>query len=106
MFKYWVIDTKVKVLPNSSLPQDGSKYYYGRSIVPDDSKDQAVFRLTSALEEDFILVEDVSSVVLYENNAWNSDKDEDYETVESFERAKTTGNIEFGCFISELSMED
>ncbi|MFA0813958.1 hypothetical protein [Microbulbifer epialgicus] len=103
---FWVIDTKVKVLPQSSLPQDGSTFYFGRSIVPDESRENAVARLTAALEEDFMLVEEVSRVATYDSQQWDTEADEDYETKESYEEAKQTGEIVFGCFASELSMED
>ncbi|BBM00190.1 hypothetical protein [Microbulbifer sp. GL-2] len=103
---FWVIDTKVKVLPQSSLPQDGSTFYFGRSIVPDESRENAVARLTATLEEDFMLVEEVSRVATYDSQQWDTEADEDYETKESYEEARQTGGIVFGCFASELSMED
>lgn len=106
MSTLWVIDTKVRVLPKSSLPQDGSTYYFGRSVVPEDSKEEAVAKLTAALEEDFMIVEEVSSAVDYESKSWDSEMDEDFETNESLEKAKLTGNIMLGCFVSELSLED
>lgn len=103
---FWVIDTKVKVLPQSSLPQDGSTFYFGRSIVPDASKESAVTRLTDALEDDFMIVEEASRVVTYNSQRWDSEADEDFETNESYEKAEQTGKIVFGCFSSELSLED
>ncbi len=104
--EYWVIDIKVKVLPQSSLPQDGSTYYYGRSIVPDTSKNEAISRLTAQLESEYIIVDEVLNAVPYQSKLWDSEEDEDFETNESFESAKETGEIELGCFASELSMED
>lgn len=103
---YWVIDTKLKVLPQSSVPQDGSTYYLGRSIVPEGSMESAVARLSSALEEDHIILEEVSNIVDYESRQWNSEEDEDFETNESYEEAKNTGSIAFGCFTSEYSLGD
>ncbi|WNZ57424.1 hypothetical protein QT397_08825 [Microbulbifer sp. MKSA007] len=103
---FWVVDTKVRVLPQSSLPQDGSTFYFGRSIVPDESKESAVARLTAALEEDFMLVEEVSNVTTYDSQQWETEADEDFETKESYKEALQTGEIAFGCFSSELSMED
>lgn len=103
---YWVVDTKVKVLPKSSIPQDGSTYYFGRSIVPEDSKESAIAKLTSALEEDHIILEEVSSIADYESKQWNSEADDNFETNESYEEAKKTGDIAFGCFASEYSLED
>jgi len=102
---FWIIDTKVQVLPKSSLPQDGSNYYFGRSVVPEDSKEEAIAKLTAALEEDFMTVVEVTSAVDHESKIWDSKEDEDFETNESLEKSKLTGNIELGCFISELSLE-
>lgn len=101
---YWVIDTKLKVLPQSSIPQDGSPYYLGRSIVPEDSMESAVARLASALEEDHIILAEVSNIVDYESQQWNSEEDEDFETNESYREAKKTGAIAFGCFTSKSSL--
>jgi len=55
MSNFWVVDTKCKVLPQSALPQDGSTYYYGRSVVPAESKDAAIENLASLLKEHDIL---------------------------------------------------
>ncbi len=38
----WVIDSKLNILPESSLTQDGSSYYCARSIVPSESKGLAI----------------------------------------------------------------
>ncbi len=105
MSTFWVIDTKVKVLPQSSLPQDGSTFYFGRSIVPADSKELAISTLSAELESDFMLVEEISDALDYESRSWNSEADEEFETEDSYQKAKLTGNIALGCFVSELSME-
>ncbi|MDP5211296.1 hypothetical protein [Microbulbifer sp. 2205BS26-8] len=89
----------MKVLPQSPLPQDGGAFYFGRSIVPDDSKENAINRLTSALEEDFMLIEKVSRAVTYDSQQWNSEADEDFEINESHEEAKQKGEVKAPLFV-------
>jgi len=101
MSDFWVIDTKCKVLPQSVLPQDGSDYYFGRSVVPAESKEVAVEKLTVFLKEQDILVETVLAEVLYEDGNWSDD--DDFEVQLSYEEASNTNEIELGCFISEKS---
>lgn len=67
--------------------------------MPDDSKEQAVLSLISALEEGHMIVQAMINAVAYASKTWG---DDDYE---SYEKSKVTGNIELGCFVSELSME-
>jgi len=101
MSDFWVIDTKCKVLPESTLPQDGSAYYYGRSVVPAPSKEKAIEQLTHALEEDHILIEQVLGAVTYQDGQWN--ESDDFEVHDSYEESVMTNEIEPGCFISEKS---
>jgi len=101
MANFWVIDTKCKVLPQSVLPQDGSDYYFGRSVVPAESREVAVEKLTGFLKEQDILVESVLAEVLYEDGNWSDD--DDFEVQLSYEEASNTNEIELGCFISEKS---
>lgn len=103
---YWVVSTKVRVAPKSSLPQDASSYYYGRSIVPCDTREQAIDSLTSTLKDDFMEIEEVIDIVTYDSKAWVSDEDDNFEINDSFDEASRTGNIALGCFLSELSLED
>lgn len=70
--------------------------------MPDDSKEQAVLSLISALEEGHMIVQAMINAVAYASKAWG---DDDYEVYEPYEKSKVTGNIELGCFVSELSME-
>lgn len=101
----WVISTKLYVSEKSSIPQDGSRFYFGRSIVPSHSKEAAINDLTLKLNDDFIDIEKIVDVVEYGSKAWNSAEDDDFETNESYLDALETGSIALGCFISELSME-
>lgn len=103
MSDFWVVDTKCKVLPESALPQDGSAYYYGRSVVPAESKENAVEKLVETLKEQDILVETVLATVIYEDGFW--DDDDEFEVQASFEEASDTNEIEIGCFLSEKSMK-
>lgn len=103
MSDFWVVDTKCKVLPESGLPQDGSTYYYGRSVVPAESKESAIEKLVVALKEQDILLETVLATVVYENGRW--DDDDEFEVQASFEEASDTNEIEIGCFLSEKSMK-
>ncbi|WP_020410562.1 hypothetical protein [Hahella ganghwensis] len=96
---FWVIDTKCKVLPESTLPQDGSTYYYGRSVVPAISKENAIEQLAHELEEDHILIEKVAGAVLFEEGQW--DEDDEFEVHESIGGSKVSHQIELGCFVSE-----
>ncbi|PUA26686.1 MAG: hypothetical protein B0W54_23400 [Cellvibrio sp. 79] len=102
MSSFWVIDTKCKVLPQSVLPQDGSAYYYGRSVVPVESKEAAVEKLVSLLKEQDILVESVMASILYENGRWEGE--DDFEIHLSLEESSNSGEIAIGCFISEKSV--
>ncbi|WLQ16568.1 hypothetical protein O5O45_11615 [Hahella aquimaris] len=99
MSLFWVVDTKCKVTPESTLPQDGSAYYYGRSLVPAQSREEAIENLTRYLADDGILVEEVQSAVLYENGHW--DAVDEFELPQSYADAKLNNEIEIGCFISE-----
>lgn len=101
MSNFWVIDTKCKVLPQSELPQDGSDYYFSRSVVPAESRDIAIEKLTELLKEKDILVEAVLAGILYEDGNWAAD--DDFEVQLSFEEASNSNEIELGCFISEKS---
>lgn len=101
MFSFWVIDTKCKVLPQCTLPQDGSAYYYGRSVVPAESKEVAVEKLISLLKGQDILAEVVLACIRYEDDDWS---DDDFEVQLSFEKASNTNEIEIGCFVSEKSI--
>jgi hypothetical protein len=106
MSSFWVVDTKVKILPESTLTLDGSEYYYTRSVVPSETEEEAVNSLKGLLEEKSIILSEVLSVSVYESKIWNSEEDEDFETVDSFEKSKKSGEISIGCVVSELSMED
>jgi hypothetical protein len=103
MSNLWVVDTKCKVLPTSAIPQDGSLFYYGRSVVPADSEGAAVKLLTEALEENHILIETVISSVLYDDGHWKDD--DEFEVHNSCEDARQTNEIELGCFVSEKSFQ-
>lgn len=102
MFDFWVVDTKCKALPQSALPQDGSAYYYGRSVVPAESREHAIEKLVAALKEQDILVDAVLATVVYEDGLWN---DDEFDVQASFEGAKNTNEVEIGCFLSEKSMK-
>ncbi len=102
MSSFWVVGTKCKVLPQSALPQDGSAYYYGRSVVPAESKEVAVEKLISLLKEQDILAEVVLACIRYEDGDWS---DDDFEIQLSFEKASSTDEIEIGCFVSEKSIK-
>lgn len=105
MSDFWVIDTKCEVLPESTIPQDGSVYYYGRSVVPAESKDAAVDQLTQVLEENGILIDSVLAIVAYEDGRW--EENDDFEVHESFQETRVSNGIGIGCFVSEkTSMAD
>ena len=102
MSTFWVVDTKCKVLPQSALPQDGSAHYYGRSVVPAESREHAIQKLVAALKEQDILVDTVLATVVYEDGLWD---DDEFDVQASFEKASNTNGIEIGCFLSEKSMK-
>lgn len=102
MKNLWVLDTKCKVSPESSLPQDGSAYYYGRSAVPASSKEQAIEQLTQVLDDDHIKVEEVLNAVRADEGDWP--EDDDFEVHDSIEEAEATNAIALGCFVSEKSL--
>ena len=102
MENFWVIDTKCKLLPESAMPQDGSAYYLGRSVVPASNEDEAVVKLTEYLKSNSILLEKIIVAVIYDEKLWDSD--DEFDVHESYEEAKDSGEVELGCFISEKSM--
>lgn len=100
MQEFWVIDTKCKVSQNSPMPQDGSKYYFGRSVVPAASKSEAIEMLSQYLKHDCIYIEETLGAIRYEDGNWSND---DYDVKDSFDDAQASNEIELGCFISEKS---
>lgn len=102
MITYWVIDTKCKVQPESTLPQDGSDYYYGRSVVPAQSKEQAITLLTDVLAEDHIAIEEILKIVSADDSDWP--EDDEFEVLDSLAEAQESNSIALGCFISEKSL--
>lgn len=99
--EFWVVDTKCKVRPENALPQDGSEYYYARSVVPAASGAHAVEKLVGVLRETHIEVESIDRVIRFQDGDW-SESDE-FEVCESFAQSERSGEIELGCFISEKS---
>ena len=89
-------------MPQSALPQDGSAHYYGRSVVPAESREHAIQKLVAALKEQDILVDALLATVVYEDGLWD---DDEFEVQASFEKASNTNEIEIGCFLSEKSMK-
>jgi len=102
MTTYWVIDTKCKVQPESTLPQDGSAYYYGRSVVPATSQEQAVALLTGALEDDHTIIEEILQIISADEGDWS--EDDEFEVLETITEAKENEAIALGCFISEKTL--
>lgn len=102
MTTYWVIDTKCKVQPESTLPQDGSNYYYGRSVVPSSFQEQAITLLTEALKEDHTTIEEILNVVNADDGDWS--EDDEFEVLDSIAEAKENNSLALGCFISEKSL--
>lgn len=105
MSKFWVVDTKAKIAPESSYEQDGSKWYYGRSIVPARSAEEAIVLLKMALRDKYVEVNDVIAVVDYSHKSWESVNDELYETVESYEKSKANNEVVTGVFASGMYLE-
>lgn len=99
MADLWVVDTKCKVLPESSLPQDGSTYYYGRSVVPASSEERAIEQLAQSLRDDHMHIEDILGLVRADEGSWP--EDDDFEVHDSIEEAKANNAIVLGCFVSE-----
>lgn len=105
MHTFWVIDTKAKIEPASTYEQDGSQWYYGRSIVPAESVEEAVSLLRAALKEKYVEVEEVLAVVNYDDKSWDSDDDELYETIESYEKSQENIEVITGVFASGMYLE-
>lgn len=106
MTTYWVIDTKAKVLPASSFEQDGSEFYYGRSVVPANCADDAIKALTTLLKDDNVVVIEVIAAIDYSSKSWDSDHDDFYDTDDSYEEAKASGSIYLGIFASETTLKE
>ncbi len=105
MKDYWVIDSKLNILPESSLTQDGSSYYCARSIVPSESKESAIEALITTLRSKSVIVLSITDAQLYNDKKRISVTDEDFEVNKSFEKAKFTGAICVGCIVSGLSLD-
>ena len=101
MSRFWVVDTKAKILPGCSFEQDGSEFYFGRSVVPADTFESAVKALIELLKENYVEVIDVSAVVDYSTKKWDSEHDEFFNTQYSYEVSKETNSIRIGVFASE-----
>lgn len=105
MSKFWVVDTKAKIASESSYEQDGSKWYYGRSIVPAKSAEEAIDLLKMALRDKHVEVDVILAVIDYSHQSWESDDDELYETVESYEKSKANNEVVTGVFASGMYLE-
>jgi hypothetical protein len=105
MSTFWVVDTKAKIAPDSSYEQDGSEWYYGRSIVPAKSAEEAIDLLKMALRDKHVEVDAILAVVNYNHQQWESDDDELYETVESYEKSKANNEVVTGVFASGMYLE-
>ena len=98
MTDFWVIDTKCKVSPESGLPQDGSEFYYGRSVVPAENEKIAISKLRELLKSHKIIIDKVLESIIYENGFWEDDK---FDVHNSYEESKAENSVELGCFLSE-----
>ncbi|WP_444905438.1 hypothetical protein ACJJIQ_09640 [Microbulbifer sp. ANSA003] len=105
MSRFWVVDTKAKISPESTYEQDGSKWYYGRSIVPAKSAEEAIEILKMALRDKHVEVDAILAVVDYSHKSWDSDDDDLYETLESYEKSKATNEVVTGVFASGMYLE-
>lgn len=105
MSTFWVIDTKAKIAPESTYEQDGSEWYYGRSIVPAKSAEEALELLKVALKEKRIEIDATLAIVNYDHQTWESDDDELYDTEESYEQAKENNEVVTGVFASGMYLE-
>ncbi|OZG73304.1 hypothetical protein BTA51_11385 [Hahella sp. CCB-MM4] len=102
MKTFWVIDTTVTALEGCDLNDDGSKYIFGRSVVPADSKEEAVSALKDHLEQARIHVEEVTAVVAYDEGDWSEDP---HLLSKAYKLAKATNEIRSAAFISEKARE-
>lgn len=98
----WVIDVKCTVSPESSLPQDGSEFYYARCAVPAPSESEAIALLTDHLAEDQIKL--VELILIRSSDAEDWSEDDDYEVLDSIDQAQASNSIATGCFISERTL--
>ncbi|MGI9280753.1 MAG: hypothetical protein ACR2PX_14185 [Endozoicomonas sp.] len=105
MLTFWVIDTKAKIEPASTYEQDGSQWYYGRSIVPAKSIEEAVSLLRTELKDKYVEIEAVLAIVDYGYKVWDSEVDELYETIESYEKSKAKNEVITGVFASGMYLE-
>ncbi|WP_020405993.1 hypothetical protein [Hahella ganghwensis] len=102
MKTFWIIDTTVTALEGCDLSDDGSKYKFGRSVVPADTKEEAVSALKNHLEQARIHVEEVTAVVAYDEGDWSDDP---HLLSKAYKLAKATNQIRSGAFISEKARE-
>jgi hypothetical protein len=103
MQNLWMIKTRCHVQPESELPQDGSDFYYGRSVSPAQTQAQAIEQLREYLAANQIFVQDVLDVQLVDPKQLPTD--DDFDICESIQESTTTGEIALGCFLSESTMK-
>ncbi len=106
MVAFWVVDVIAEILPGSTFEQDGSDWYRGRSVVPAENVNEALDKLTRELKSDCVSIIRVVSIVDYADKSWDSDDDEFYETIDSYEKALKTNEISLGIFASSSYLED
>ncbi|MBU6954577.1 hypothetical protein [Hahella sp. HN01] len=102
MMIFWVIDTKVTALEGCGLSDDGSAYKFGRTVVPAWTKEEAVSALKAHFDQGRIQLEEVISVVAYDEGDWSSDR---HLLSKAYKLAKVTNEIRSAAFISERSRE-
>lgn len=103
---FWVVDVIAEILPGSTFEQDGSDWYRGRSVVPAESVNEALDKLTSELKSDCVDITRVVSIVDYSDKSWDSEDDEFYETIDSYEKALRTNEIALGIFASSTYLKN
>ncbi|AZZ92792.1 hypothetical protein EUZ85_19510 [Hahella sp. KA22] len=99
---FWVIDTKVTALEGCGLSDDGSTYIFGRTVVPASTEEEAVSALKAHFDQSRIQLEEVISVVAYDEGDWSSDR---HLLSKAYRLAKATNDIRSAAFISERSRD-
>ncbi|QIL89387.1 hypothetical protein GNX18_06140 [Microbulbifer sp. SH-1] len=102
MSTFWVIEAKVEHREDSSMPSDGCDISYGRSVVPAETKDEALELFKAALAEQKIYITEIYSITDYRKGDWSDDI---FDLEQTYEKASIGPEISLGTFISQEAMD-
>jgi hypothetical protein len=102
MLIFWVIEAKVEHREDSSMPSDGCEISFGRSVVPAETKSEALALLKAALAKNKIHITETYAVTDYNRGDWSDDI---FDLDQTYEKASIGPEICLGTFISQEAMD-